>query len=226
MAMALADRNWARLQNAAWMALGRGAPAATVIAQRVLEVAEEDEEATEAAVECARGLRSLGRLDDAWALVVLARPQSALFAVVARAWRKSSAVRDALEVALGSGARGGASAAEAAAALLDSEPALSARDKRLPGVLAAAPPPQRAGLVFAMCVRGAPLGVVASHLESLLTSPDARVTSALVGVALWLKSSKAHALLRAVLPRVVDAELRADIEEELGEPVTPFWAEG
>jgi hypothetical protein len=226
MAMALADRSWARLQNAAWMALGRGAPAASVIAQRVLEVAEEDEEATEAAVECARGLRAHGRLDDAWALSVLARPHSALFAVVARAWRKSGVVRDALELALGSGARAGASAAEAAAALLDSEPALSARDKRLPGVLAGSPPPQRAALVFAMCVRGAPLGAVSSHLESLLTSQDARVTSALVGVALWLKSSKAHALLRSVLPRVVDAELRADIEEELGEPVTPFWAEG
>jgi hypothetical protein len=226
MAMAVADRNWTRLQNAAWMALGRGAAAACVIAQRVLEIAEQDEEATEAGVECARGLRSLGRLDDAWALSVLARPESALFAVVARAWRKSSVVRDALEAALASGARCGASAAEAAAALLDGEPALSARDKRLVGVLAAAPPQQRAALVFAMCVRGAPLGAVALHLESLLTSSDARVTSALVGVALWLKSTKAHALLRAVLPRVVDAELRADIEEELGEPVTPFWAEG
>jgi hypothetical protein len=75
-------------------------------------------------------------------------------------------------------------------------------------------------------VRGAPFALVAPHLESLLTSSDAQVTSALVGVALWLKSPKAHALLRAVLPRVVDAELRADIEEELGEPVTPFWAEG
>ena len=226
MAMALADRSWARLQNAAWMALGRGAPAACVIAQRVLEVAAEDEAATEAAVECARGLRAAGGLEDSWALSELARPQSALFAVVARAWRKSNAVRAALEAALASGARAGSSAAEAAVALLDGEPALSPRDKRLPAVLVGAPPPQRASLVFALCVRGAPFALVAPHLEHLLTSSDARVTSALVGVALWLKSAKAHALLRTVLPRVVDAELRADIEEELGEPVTPFWAEG
>jgi len=226
MAMALADRDWSRLQNAAWMALGRGSPAAGVIAQRVLEVAEADEEATDAAVECARGLRALGRLEDAWALAVLARPESALFAVVARVWRKSPTVRGALESALGSGARRGSSAAEAAVALLESDPPLSPRDKRLPGVLANAPPAQRAALVFAMCVRGAPFALVAAHLESLLTSSDARVTSALVGVALWLKSPKAHALLRTILPRVVDAELRADIEEELGEPVTPFWAEG
>jgi hypothetical protein len=208
------------------MALGRGAPAAGVIAQRVLEVAENDEDATEAAVECARGLRSMGRLEDSWALAALSHPESAIFAVVARAWRKSSAVRGALEAALASPARAGASAAEAAVALLDGDPPLSPRDRRLPAVLAAAPQEQRAALVFAMCVRGTPFGLVASHLESLLTSSDARVTSALVGVALWLKSPKAHALLRAVLPRVVDAELRADIEEELGEPVTPFWAEG
>jgi hypothetical protein len=226
MAMALADRAWGRLQNAAWMALRRGAPAARVIAQRVLEVAEEDEAAIDAAVECARGLRSLGGLEDDWALGVLSRPESVLFAVVARAWRKSSVVRGALEEALASPARSGSSAAEAAVALLDGEPALSPRDRRLPGVLAGAPPPERAAMVFAMCVRGAPLPLVAAHLEGLLTSPDARVTGALVGVALWLKSSKAHALLRAVLPRVVDAELRADIEEELGEPVAPFWAEG
>jgi hypothetical protein len=226
MAMALADRDWARLQNAAWMALGRRAPAACVIAQRVLEVAEADEEATEAAVECARGLRSLGRLEDSWALAALSQPQSAIFAVVARAWRKSSVVRGALEAALASPARAGSSAAEAAVALLDGDPPLSPRDRRLPIVLAGAPPHQRAALVFTMCVKGTPFAVVAPHLESLLTSSDARVTSALVGVAVWLKSPKAHALLRAVLPRVVDAELRADIEEELGEPVTPFWAEG
>jgi hypothetical protein len=226
MALALADRNWLRLQNAAWMALGRGAPAACVIAQRVLEVAANDEAAAEAAVECARGLRALGRLEDAWALAALARPESALFAVVARAWRKSSVIRGALEEALASPARGGASAAEAAVALLDGEPPLAPRDRRLPAVLAGAPPPQRAALVFAMCVRGAPFSLVAPHLEGLLTSSDACVTSALVGVALWLKTPKAHALLRAVLPRVVDAELRADIEEELGEAVAPFWAEG
>jgi hypothetical protein len=226
MALALANRDWARLENAAWMALGRAAPAARVIAQRVLEVAEHEPEAVDAAVECARGLRQLGVLDDRWALGVIGRPESALFAVVARAWRRSNAVHAALEGALGSTARGGSSAAEAAMALLDGDPPFSVRDRRLPALLARAPLQQRAGLVFAMCVRGAPFSVVAPHLESLLTSSDACVTGSLVGVAIWLKSPKAHALLRSLLPRVVDAELRADIEEELGEPGAPFWAEG
>jgi hypothetical protein len=226
MALALANRDWARLKNASWMALVRGSSAACVIATRVLEVAEEDEGAVDAAVECARGLHALGRLPDAWALAALARPESGLFAVVARAWRKSSVARTALEAALSSPARAGSSAAEAAIALLDGEPPLAPRDRRLPSILASVSPPRRAGLVFAMCARGAPFSVVAPHLENLLTSQDIRVTRALLGIALWLKSPKAHALFRAVLPRVVDLELRADIEEELGGAVAPFWADG
>ena len=68
MALALAGRDWTRLRYAAWMALDRGAPAARVIAQRVLEVAERESEAIDAAVECARRLRDAGVLDEAWVL--------------------------------------------------------------------------------------------------------------------------------------------------------------
>jgi hypothetical protein len=52
------------------------------------------------------------------------------------------------------------------------------------------------------------------------------VTVTLVGVGLWLKTPKARALLRAVLPRVVDFELRSDLEEALGTAPAPYWAEG
>jgi hypothetical protein len=48
----------------------------------------------------------------------------------------------------------------------------------------------------------------------------------LVGLSGWLKSPKAQALFRQVLPKVVDAELRADIEEHLGHVPEPYWAEG
>jgi hypothetical protein len=85
---------------------------------------------------------------------------------------------------------------------------------------------ERAELVHAMCMQGAPLAVVAPHLEELLVSPEPAVTAALVGVALWLRSAKARSLLRGVLPRVIDAELRADIEEALGTTAAPYWAEG
>jgi hypothetical protein len=216
MAMSLASRDWTRLRYAAWMALERGAPAARVIAQRVLEVAERDPEAVDAAVECARRLREARLLDDAWARSALARPESPIFAVAARAWRRDPSVRAALEAALTSTARGGASAVQAAIALLHGDPPLSPRDRRLAAVLGWATPAQRAELVHAMCMHAAPLALVAGHLEELLTSADPEVSGALIGVAVWLRSPKARALLRAVLPRVVDLELRADIEESLG----------
>jgi hypothetical protein len=216
MALALASREWTRLRHAAWVALERESPAARVIAQRVLEVAERDPDAVDAAVECARRLREAGALDRAWAFAALARPASPIFTVAARAWRRDEGIRPALEEALGSPARGGASAVQAAIALLQGEPVLSPRDRRLPAVLAAAGPLQRAELVHVMCVHGAPLATVAPHLEALLISGDPSVSGALIGISAWLRSSKARALLRAVLPRIVDVELRADIEDGLG----------
>jgi hypothetical protein len=215
MALALAERDWTRLRYASWMALERGAPAARVIAQRVLEVAEHDPDAIDAAVECARRLRDARALDDAWALAALARPESPVFAVAARAWRRDATIRPSLENALLSNARGGASAVQAAISLLSGAPGLNPRDRRLGTILESAAPPQRAELVHAMCMHGAPLGVVGKHLDELLVSSDPSVSGALVGVALWLKSPKARALLRSLVPRVPDLELRADIEEAL-----------
>ncbi len=215
MALALAGRDWTRLRYAAWMALDRGAPAARVIAQRVLEVAERDSEAVDAAVECARRLRDAGVLDEAWVLAALARPASPIFAVAARAWRRDPGVRASLESAMASNARGGASAVQAAISLLHGEPGLSPRDRRLGAVLASAAAPQRAELVHAMCMHGAPLALVGPQLEELLVSSDPNVSGALIGIAVWLKSSRARALLRSVLPRVVDLDLRADVEDAL-----------
>jgi hypothetical protein len=225
MALALAEHDWARLENAAWMALGRGAAAARVIAARVLEVVEKDEEAIGAAVACARGLRELGAIDDAWARAALASPGSPLFVAVARTWRGCPSVRAQLEAALGSPARNGASAAEAAIALLASEPPWSPRDRRLSLVLASAPPAERAELLSVMCVRGATFAAVAPYLEPLLTSADPYVTERMQGVVAWLKSPKLESLLRQALPRVVDAELRAEIAERLGEVPASYWAE-
>jgi hypothetical protein len=225
MALALAERNWCRLENAAWMALGRHAAAARVIAARVLEVVEEDEGALGAAVTCARGLREQGVLEDEWARRALARPESPVFLVAARAWRGSVAIRASLEVALASPARRGASAAEAAVALLACEPPLSPRDRRLATVLVAAPAPERAELVAMMVIRGAAFAHVAGHLEALFTSADEEVTRPMRGLLSWLKSPKLEGLLRQMLPRVIDADLRAEIEEQLGEEPGSYWAE-
>ncbi len=226
MALALAERDWSRLRYASWIALERGAPAARVIAQRVLEVAEQSPEAVDAAVECARALRAARWLDDDWARAALADPERPIFIVASRAWRGSAAVRPALESALASRARGGVSAVEAAIALLHGQPRMSPRDRRLVAVLAASSSALRAELVHALCIRGVPFGVVAPYLEELLVSADPNVTGALVGVAVWLRSPKARALLRSLLTRVLDFELRADIEEALGTAQAPYWAEG
>jgi hypothetical protein len=225
MALALAERKWDRLQYAAWIALTRRSASARVIAQRVLEVAERDEEAVDAAAECARGLLEMEALDDAWALGVLSRPDSPVFSAVARWCRKRPAARPALEAALASSARKGASAVDAAIALLGADPPITPRDKRLAAVLAGAAPAKRAELVQAMCVHGASLTVLTPHLEQLMPSSDPMVTQALLGVPSWLKGPKAHALLRALLPRVVDEELKSEIEQELGAQPAPFWVD-
>jgi hypothetical protein len=153
------------------------------------------------------------------------KPERPIFAVAARAWGGSAPVRSALEAALASRARDGASAVRAAIALLESDPGLSPRDGRLTAVLESSSPAARAELVYTMCTRGAPLAGLARHLEELLVSPDPSVSSALVGVSAWLTSPKARALLRAVAPRIVDFELRADVEETVGPVASSYWAE-
>jgi hypothetical protein len=226
MALALADRDWPRLEHAAAVGLARGGHGAMVIAGRVLEVAEREEDAVEAAVECARHLRERGALADAWAVEAVRRPESPLFAVAARAWWRSTAVRPGLERALASTARGGGSAVEAALALLHADPPLSPRDRRLPPLLERSGPAARADLLYAMCVHGAPFALVWPYLEGLMVSGDRRVTEALTGVAACLRAPRARVCLRSLLPRVVDAELAADIEEALGAASASFWAEG
>jgi hypothetical protein len=226
MALALAEHDWTRLHHSTAVGLARGGHAASVIAQRVLEVAERHEGAIDAAVECARHLKDRGHLSDDWALAALVRPESPIFTVAARVWRRSAPVRARLEAALVSAARGGASAVEAAIALLHAEPPISPRDRRIADLLDRAGPAYRAELVYAVCVHGAPFSLVAPHLEALLVSADPNVTGCLTGVAVWLKSPKARAFLRDLLPRVVDGELSADIEDALGTVPASFWAEG
>jgi hypothetical protein len=225
MALALAERDWVRLEHASSMALGRGAAAAVVLAQRVFEIVEKDEEALGAACACARGLRELKVIDDGWAKAALARPESPLFLVATSVWRGNLAVRAELEGALASPARQGASAAQAAIALLAGENPWSHRDRRLPAILAAAPPVERAELLSIMCMRGAAFSVLAPYLDDLFTSSDVRVTQTMEGVVSMVRSPKLEPLLRQALPRIVDEELRSAIETHLGEEPPSYWAD-
>jgi hypothetical protein len=222
---ALGERNWGRLERAAAVALRRGGQAAFALANRVLGLAETEEEAIDAASECARRLRERGTLGDEWALRAIAHPESPTFVVTVRAWWRSPLVRPGLERALGSTARGGASAVEAAVALLHGEPGMSPRDRRLSKLLERSTAEGRARLVAALCMHDVPIAMVRPYLEALFVSSDPRVTVEMTGVASTLKSARTQAWLRALLPRVVDPELAADIEESLGGVVTSFWQE-
>jgi hypothetical protein len=64
-------------------------------------------------------------------------------------------------------------------------------------------------------MHGAPLSTVGPHLTELVASADPDVTGRLVGVATWLRSPRARALLGQIAPSVVDSELREDIEVAL-----------
>lgn len=226
MAMALAERRYGRLEEASGIALRREAPAARVVAQRVVELADSDPDVVDAAATCARWLHQCGALGDEWALGALAHPESPAFTVATIAWcAKGRALRQALEAALASGARDGAAAAEAAVALLHGQPPMSPRDRRIPPLLQRAPAPERARLVYALCMRCAPLALVAPHLEELLASDDPRVSFALRGVFVWIDSPKGRALLRRALPRITDAELRGEVEDHLGVEPPPYWSE-
>jgi hypothetical protein len=226
MKSALDARNWGRIERVASVAVPRGGKAALDLANEVLHLADGDEEALDAAVECARRLREGGTLGDAWARAAVARPESPLFAVAVRAWWRSPALRAGLEAALTSKARGGASAVEAAVALLHGDPGLSPRDRRLPRLLERSNAEDRARLVGALCVQGAMGTLVEPYLESLFVSADPRVTVELTGVAASLKSPRARLRLRALLPRIVDPELAADVEESLGGVLEAFWQDG
>jgi hypothetical protein len=224
MALALAERRDA-LRDIVWVALERRAPAARVLAHRVIEVADDDPEVIDAATECARQLRRAGELGDAWALAALAQPDSPRFTIAVHAWHRVEAVRGALEAALSSTARGGAAAAEAAAALLCFDPPLSVRDRRLPRLLAAAPPVARADVIRAMSLQGLPLALVAPHIEELFAMDDPAVAAALQGVPSGLSSPRGRALLRSLLARVVDPDLRTEVEEALDASRPAYWAE-
>jgi hypothetical protein len=222
---ALTVRDWGRLERAAAIALRREGQAAVSLAARVLAAAEHEEQAVDAAAECARCLRARELLADAWALDAIARPESPLFVVAVRAWWRSPLLREGLDAALASTARAGGSAVEAAVALLHGDPALSPRDRRLPSLLARSSPEGKARIVGALCIRGAPGTIVQPHLAGLLLSGDPRVTAELTGVAGSLRSPRTQVWLRGLLPRVVDPELAADIEESLGGYHTSFWQE-
>ena len=77
--------------------------------------------------------------------------------------------------------------------------------------------------------RGSDLNIKGAFLHmaaDALVGAGVVIAGIVIGLTGWLRSPKAHELFRQVLPRVVDAELRADLEESVGHVPEPYWAEG
>ena len=95
----------------------------------------------------------------------------------------------------------------------------------MPKLLARSNDEGRARLVAALCMHAVPPAVVRPYLESLFLSTDPRVTVEMTGVASTVRAPRMQLWLRDLLPRIVDRELAADIEESLGCVAASFWQE-
>lgn len=156
----------------------------------------------------------------------LARPERsgfAIAAILASFTYPDKGTSRALRAALASPARAGASAAEAAWALVRFG-LLSPRSRALPPIVLAAPPRARAAVLDYMLLHGAPISdALWAAIEELLTSTDATVLEEVRGFASELPWKRRRKELSALLPRIVDPEIVETLRDELDVPKPSFW---
>ncbi|MDI1434099.1 hypothetical protein [Polyangium sorediatum] len=226
---ALQQRRFDLFERLMYLGSERKAQEVLDVAPAVLSAYDGDPEAFDAVFQAASALVQAKRLDDAWILSALAEPEGPLFAVAASLVRKSSPapVFEALTRALGSTARGGASAAEAAHVLVLQE-ILAGDDARLSGILDRAPARARAALCGALLDNEVPLASYREHVAACLISPDPQVAQELHD-PLWLrKPDGMEELFEEVLPRVQVEDTRDFLFYLLGAPneAAKFWVDG
>ncbi|MRG93508.1 hypothetical protein [Polyangium spumosum] len=169
------------------------------------------------------------RLDDAWILSMLERPEASQFPIAAGLVRSDSPapMLEALTRALGSPARGGAAAAEAAQVLVLQE-VIAGDDPRLPGILERAPDLARAELCGALIDVKVPLASYREHVAACLLSPDPRVTRELHD-PLWCREPEGRdELFEELLPRVQVEDTRDFMRHHLRAPneAATYWVDG
>ena len=242
-ARALEARAYPEVERIAALGCQRGTPAAFDLGARCLAAVDDDPAAEGAALRCAYALDEAKRLDEAWRVNAVARPESPLFAIATHVLRKpaSPAVLAALEGALESPARGGAAAAEAAVSLLRLR-AIGVDDPRLDGLLARAPARARADLADALLLNDAPLPPLRRHLLELLVGADAKAAAVACEGLLTKEPEGTRELFQAALapgaraaagspggaPGAPHPSIRDLIEHYLGEPgeVELYWRDG
>jgi hypothetical protein len=216
-----------RFALAAAVGFARGLPAATALTERALAeigpARPDDPRVLGALADCVEGLSTAGRLPDTFVSEALGRPGTYLFAVAARFMLRRKLEEpqaEALRAALAGDDP--ACAAEAACTLLG-QGIIAPELPELPGVAARAPLMLRAELIYKMWGRGASLRDLWHLLAPLLVSADRDVTEPLRHLSYHLEKSGLQDELRALLPRVVDPELRLDIEDVFARAPDDYW---
>jgi len=216
---ALRARSYVALDRIVDIGCRRGLPEIFALAARCLAAVDEDPESAETAARCAYALVAGKRLEEAWKLDALGRPESLQFQIASYLVRqdRSPAVIGALEQALTSPARGGAAAAEAADALVWMK-VLGIDDPRLDAILERAPERARASLGGGLLLIGAPLAPLRRHYAGMLRSADDS-TAERAFEDLYVKQPEGiWELLAEVLAEGPNPAIRESIEYRLGKP--------
>ncbi|MCC6553785.1 MAG: hypothetical protein IT372_12295 [Polyangiaceae bacterium] len=227
-AEALRMRHLEKLGRLVLLGWRRRSPEVLALAERCLAALDEDPGLIGAAVQCAHALDDAGRIDDGWLLAALRAPDSPRFAVAARLSRKRTSpdLLEALEGALGSPARNGTAAAEAAEALVLMK-AISREDPRLDGILERAPDKDRASLAGALVFHGAPVSSLRRHFLATLTSPDDEAASRAFEDLYARPPAETEEIFEAALAMSPPPPVRERLERRLGKPSETelYWRE-
>jgi hypothetical protein len=214
----LAEGDLDRFARAAEIGLGRHTPAvAARVARAVRELSSRpfSPALCRALAGAAQHLRGAHRLPDAWLVEALSRPESCAFGVALELVHGDGdvapPVRRALRGALGSPARGGAAAAEAAQAMLDRH-LIGPHNRQLGPIFEAAPPAARGALLTAFIHRKVPLEAVWPSVAALLTSADPAITAPFEEDLCRLPWRRLGPRILELAPRVVAPGIRGTID--------------
>jgi hypothetical protein len=224
---AMAASDLPRFALAAAVGFARKLPAAFALTEGALAelgpAPPEDLRKLTALADCVEAIAKEGRLPDTFMREALGQPGTYRCAIAARLAQRRKLQEPEVEALTAVFAGNDPTcAAEAACALLG-HGTIPPEHAELLGVAERAPLALRSDLLFRMRIRGAPLDGLWPMIEPLLLSADPDVTSPFHHMAYDFNKEGMAEQLRALLPRVVDPELRMDIEELFEREGDDYW---
>ena len=176
-------------------------------------------------------LRGDGQISEAWLAEALGRPEALRFAVACGLMVATPPLSPdllaALVSALGSDARAGAAAAEAAEALVRIQ-VLGPDDPRVASALDRAPLAAQAPLLGAILDGRFPLAPIRSRIAAILTSADAQACMELMEPLASRRPEGCLELYEEILERVAVPAVKARLERELdrgGQSAARYWVD-